>query len=149
MVSFLGHTLLVLLTLGPAHAEEEAKDKGVQSMLDALPSIAAPKAKEEDKPKPKTTLDFNGYNLACSKVVMAYFKAPKGAVKANPQIELELLVQVGLDGQVLGVGAGLRSGDKNFDKAAIKAINKAADLPTPPQGWSVDKDRVLLKFKAR
>ena len=153
MVSVFRHVFVVFLAVGVAHAEDEAKDggsdAGVKSMLDSLPEIAAPKAKAAETPKPKKVIDFNGYNRQCSAVVMPHFKAPKGAVKKNPEIELELLVQVDADGRVLGVGAGVRSGDKGFDKAAIKALNKAGDLPRPPHGWDVNKDRVLLLFKGR
>ena len=153
MVSIFRHVFVVLLAVGVAHAEDEAKgeeaDAGVKSMLDSLPEIAAPKAKAAETPKPKKILDYNSYNRQCSAEVMPHFKAPKGAVKRNPEIELELLVQVDADGRVVSVGAGVRSGDKGFDKAAIKALNKAGDLPRPPDGWNSDKDRVLLLFKGR
>ena len=106
MVSFFGHLLVGMLAVGTAHAEDEAKSEeggaGVKSMLDSLPEIAAPKSTAKAEPKPKKPLDYNGYNAQCSRVVMPHFKAPKGAVKKNPDIEFELLVQVGLDGRVLG-----------------------------------------------
>jgi TonB family protein len=153
MVSFLGHLFVGMLTVGAAHADDDAKDdakkQGVKSMLDALPEIAAPKSAVEDKPKETEPLGYNGYNLVCSKAVLRHFKAPQSAVKENPDIELELLIQVAIDGRVLGVGAGVRSGDKKFDKAAVKALNKAGDMPPPPSGWSVERDRVILSFKGR
>jgi hypothetical protein len=157
MVSFLGHLFVGMLTVGAAHADDDAKgdakgdakEEGVKSMLDALPEIVAPKSAVEDKPKDTEPLDYNAYSLACSKAVLRHFKAPKSAVEDNPDIELELLIQVAKDGRVLAVGAGMRSGNKSFDKAAIGALNEAGDMPPPPHGWSVERDRAILNFKGR
>jgi len=150
MVSFLGHLLVVLLTMGTARAEDgDSKEDGIKQMLDNIPTIVIPKEKVEERPQAAKPLDYNSYNRQCGGHVMPHFRPPGGVVKKNPDIELELLVAVDLDGRVSGVSAGSRSGSTAFDKAAIKALDKAGDLPVPPKGWNVDKDRVILTFRGR
>ena len=158
MVSIFGHLLVGWLAIGMAHAQESeqsggeegaSEGAGINTMLDAIPTIEAPKTAEEDEPKVFQPLDYRSYNRLCSKAVMPHFKAPKSVVKRQPDIELELLVGVDLDGAVTAVTAGRRSGVTSFDKAALKALNKVAALPAPPKGWNVEKDRVILTFRAR
>jgi TonB family protein len=118
-------------------------------MLDALPSIERPPDPKADKKPEPSPLDFDRYKIDCNRLVMAHFKPAKNLRKKQPGLQLELLIAVDLEGRVTGVGASQRSGNSGFDKAAIKALNKAGDFPPPPQGWDVAKDRVILTFRPR
>jgi len=149
MVSQLGHLFVGWLTVGAAHAQEGQESAGLQDMLDSIPAIEAPKPDVEDKPSVAQPLDYQTYTRSCHDAVMLHFKPPRSVVKKQPDIELELLLSVDLEGRVQGAAFGRRSGVSAFDRAALKAVNKAGDLPAPPAGWNVDKDRVILTFGAR
>jgi TonB family protein len=148
MVSILGHLVVGMLAVGTAHADEPKQEGDLEDMLDNIPTIETPK-KKDVKPKVNWQLDYQSYSRKCHEAVMPHFKPPKSVRKKNPDIELEVLVSVDLKGNVLGAGVGSRTGVKAFDKAAIKALNKAGQLPPPPAGWNVEKDRVILTFRPR
>ena len=142
--------MTMMLMTTPVRAEE-SPDDGVKSMLDDIPEIVAPvdPAKVEAKPKPVEGMDLDGYFRECRRAVYRHFKAPKGVVKQQPDVEVTFVVTIDAEGFITGLSAPQRSGFKSFDQAAVKALNKTGKLPTPPDGWSVSMDKVLIPFTAR
>ena len=142
--------IAMMLMTSPVRAEESVDD-GVKSMLDDIPEIVAPvdSSKVEEKAKPVEGMDLDGYFRECRRAVYRHFKAPKSVVKQQPDVEVTFVVSIDAEGFITGLSAPQRSGFKSFDQAAVKALNKTGKLPTPPDGWSVAMDKVLIPFTAQ
>ena len=141
--------IALILAAFPA-AAEEGEDVGVNEMLDAIPEIAAPVDPDAKPEKPKVVqgMDLDGYYQECQKAIYKHFKAPRKAVKELPTVEVTFVVTIDAEGYITGVSAPSRSGFKSFDAAALKALNKVGQLPTPPVGWNPAVDKVLVPFTA-
>ena len=141
---------LTMLLMSVSARADEAGTEGVNEMLSGIPEIVAPVDPKETEEKPKVVegMDLDGYFKECRKAVYKYFKAPKGVVKQQPDVEVTFLVRVDAEGYILDLSAPQRSGFRSFDAAALKALNKVGQLPPPPKGWSPTMDKVLIPFKA-
>lgn len=141
--------IALILAVFPA-AAEEGEGVGVNDMLEAIPEIVAP---VDPNAKPKKAeiaqgMDLDGYYRECQEAVYKYFKAPKKAVRELPTVEVTFVVTIDAEGFITELSAPSRSGFKSFDAAALKALNKVGQLPTPPQGWNPAVDKILVPFTA-
>lgn len=142
MIPVLSFALLASLTTN-ARADE-----GIDSLLDKIPTIENPEAKEADKtPPPAPDMPFTTYIDLVRAQVLAVWSPKAGAIKKNPGLETRLVVQVDATGAVSAIKPMVLSGDKKFDDSAVRAVNDAGTLPAPaPNLVSVAAEGVVVVF---
>lgn len=132
----------------------EAISKNVQSA--AKPPVSDPVSKEAERmtsravlPQAKLADELNAkmktyYGLIWSRI-KGMWSLPHGILPQG-NIEAVIHTQILRDGTVINVGFEKRSGNRYFDESALRAVKKAAPLPTLPEGIRDDSIEVGIRF---
>lgn len=147
-LSLLVLTLAVCVAPGLAHAQQgQDLDKLLQSIptVETKPDPAAEAAAaEEARRKADEEGTIPAYTAACQKLAFDAWAPSKGLLKKHPATKTSFLVSIGADGAVLGVRAGVLSGDKKLDQSALDAIAAIPSFPAPPPALAIEVERGVV-----
>lgn len=139
----------LLFGWGSTAAAQQGQD--LDKLLNSIPTVqtqpdpaAAAAAEEEARRKADEEGSLPAYVSACQKLAFDAWAPSKGLLKKHPATKTSFLVSVGADGSILGVKAGVLSGDKKLDQSALDAIAAVPKFPVPAPSLAYEVERGVV-----